>query len=195
MPEKNSRKNSPPNISCSFLRSIEEQIQRISLDNEDNPDSMYSSVEQESATSDPSTAPITSSVNGSSSAASTSSASSSSASSICDKSTETSKASSQTADNMVLNDLNEGSVKCPLTNSATPPLNVNITEPIYAVVNLKHKYARRAKIREEMEETVGKERPNSFHVVASDYEEVRFEMYSCVLCIYVCVYVISKCFE
>lgn len=77
--------------------------------------------------------------------------------------------------NTILNDLNEGSQqKCQTkdTNNATTPLNVNITEPIYAVVNLKNKYARRAKIREELEEDVNRERPNSFHVVSSDYEEV-----------------------
>lgn len=76
----------------------------------------------------------------------------------------------------LLNDLNEGNPhKCHQTkdiNDLTTPLNVNIAEPIYAVVNLKNKYARRAKIREEMEESVNRERPNSFHVVSSDYEEV-----------------------
>lgn len=46
-------------------------------------------------------------------------------------------------------------------------------EPIYAVVNLKHKYARRAKKIEIDENIFVRERPNSFHVISGDYEEVR----------------------
>lgn len=46
-------------------------------------------------------------------------------------------------------------------------------EPIYAVVNLKNKYARRAKKIEIDENIFVKERPNSFHVISGDYEEVR----------------------
>lgn len=45
-------------------------------------------------------------------------------------------------------------------------------EPIYAVVNLKHKYARRAKKIEIDENIFVRERPNSFHVISGDYEEV-----------------------
>lgn len=45
-------------------------------------------------------------------------------------------------------------------------------EPIYAVVNLKNKYARRAKKIEIDENIFVKERPNSFHVISGDYEEV-----------------------
>lgn len=48
-------------------------------------------------------------------------------------------------------------------------------EPIYAVVNLKSKYARRANKIEIDENIFVKERPNSFHVVSGDYEEVREE--------------------
>lgn len=46
-------------------------------------------------------------------------------------------------------------------------------EPIYAVVNLKNKYARRAKKIDIDENIFVKERPNSFHVISGDYEEVR----------------------
>lgn len=46
-------------------------------------------------------------------------------------------------------------------------------EPIYAVVNLKNKYARRAKKIEIDENVFVKERPNSFHVISGDYEEVK----------------------
>lgn len=46
-------------------------------------------------------------------------------------------------------------------------------EPIYAVVDLKDKYARRAQLKE-IEEKTEKERPKSFCVIASDYEDVGF---------------------
>lgn len=46
-------------------------------------------------------------------------------------------------------------------------------EPIYAVVDLKDKYARRAQLKE-IEEKSEKERPKSFCVIASDYEDVGF---------------------
>ncbi|XP_037921136.1 uncharacterized protein LOC119657990 isoform X2 [Hermetia illucens] len=60
--------------------------------------------------------------------------------------------------------------------SGTPRLslssdNVNRLEPIYAVVDLKNKYAHRAKMRQ-LEEQMERERPKSVHVVSSDYEEV-----------------------
>lgn len=50
-------------------------------------------------------------------------------------------------------------------------------EPIYAVVNLKDKYENRAKKKSIDEQHVidyipRRERPNSFHVVSGDYEEV-----------------------
>lgn len=57
--------------------------------------------------------------------------------------------------------------------TCTAPQIAPVTEPIYAVVDLKNKYARRARIKE-MEDTSNKsrDRPNSFHVTSSDYEEV-----------------------
>lgn len=45
-------------------------------------------------------------------------------------------------------------------------------EPIYAVVDLKNKYARRAKL-QALEDQMEKERPKSFHVSSNDYEEVQ----------------------
>lgn len=45
-------------------------------------------------------------------------------------------------------------------------------EPIYAVVNLKKKYALRAQQKEIAESYCFRDRPNSVHVVSSDYEEV-----------------------
>lgn len=62
-------------------------------------------------------------------------------------------------------------IKSPTTISM-PPMSVNANgEPIYAVVDLKNKYAHRAKMKQ-MEEKYHRERPNSFHVVSGDYEEV-----------------------
>lgn len=60
-------------------------------------------------------------------------------------------------------------------------------EPIYAVVNLKDKYENRAKKKSIDEQHVidyipRRERPNSFHVVSGDYEEVC--MYSLVNSVY-----------
>lgn len=53
-------------------------------------------------------------------------------------------------------------------------------EPIYAVINLKDKYEHRAKKKSLDEHQIvtvdylqRRERPNSFHVVSADYEEVR----------------------
>lgn len=57
-------------------------------------------------------------------------------------------------------------------------------EPIYAVVNLKNKYARRAKQIEIDENIFVKERPNSFHVISGDYEEVRHLHTQRVQCLY-----------
>lgn len=51
-------------------------------------------------------------------------------------------------------------------------------EPIYAVVDLKNKYARRAKL-QALEEQMEKERPKSFHVSSNDYEEVIFFICYC----------------
>lgn len=45
-------------------------------------------------------------------------------------------------------------------------------EPIYAVVDLKNKYARRAKLQQDGQ--LEKERPKSFHASSVDYEEVIF---------------------
>lgn len=66
----------------------------------------------------------------------------------------------------------------PLNSSAATPCssgNVNnLSEPIYAVVDLKNKHEKRRKMREmENENTVDShQRPRSFHVGSSDYEEV-----------------------
>lgn len=80
--------------------------------------------------------------------------------------------------NAIESTLNDNS-KMPLASSATIPCSSghinNLSEPIYAVVDLKNKYARR-KMREMENETVvdssQPERPRSFHVGSSDYEEV-----------------------
>lgn len=57
------------------------------------------------------------------------------------------------------------------SKSSTEPMPDQ--EPIYAVVNLKNKYARRAHKTEIDENIFAKDRPNSFHVISGDYEEVR----------------------
>lgn len=69
-----------------------------------------------------------------------------------------------------------------ITNGVRPTLNLNHLihnkngEPIYAVVNLKDKYENRAKKKslDEVTECIQRRerRPNSFHVVSGDYEEV-----------------------
>lgn len=73
------------------------------------------------------------------------------------------------------NDYNKMPLKSSASNPACSSGNVNnLSEPIYAVVDLKNKYARR-KMREMENETVvdsQPERPRSFHVGSSDYEEV-----------------------
>lgn len=68
--------------------------------------------------------------------------------------------------------------KMPFSSSAASPCssgNVNnANEPIYAVVDLKNKYARRKMREMEIENAIDSqpERPRSFHVGSSDYEEV-----------------------
>lgn len=57
--------------------------------------------------------------------------------------------------------------------SRSPVTSINVSEPIYAVVNLKNKYARRANRKEMEDDTYFRERPNSFHVISGDYEEVK----------------------
>ncbi|XP_037030435.1 uncharacterized protein LOC119070277 isoform X2 [Bradysia coprophila] len=70
--------------------------------------------------------------------------------------------------------------KMPLSSSASSPCtsgNVNsLSEPIYAVVDLKDKYARRKMREMENENAINSqpERPRSFHVGSSDYEEVLY---------------------
>lgn len=64
-------------------------------------------------------------------------------------------------------------------------------EPIYAVVNLKDKYENRAKKKSIDEQHVidyipRRERPNSFHVVSGDYEEV---------CMYGSVNSVTACYS
>lgn len=62
-------------------------------------------------------------------------------------------------------------------DSAKQLVHTKDGEPIYAVVNLKDKYEHRAK-KKSLDEQHGiefiqrRERPNSFHVVSGDYEEV-----------------------
>lgn len=71
------------------------------------------------------------------------------------------------------------------TDSITiEPIRNEGGEPIYAVVNLKDKYEHRAKKKTLDEQLFDsnciprRERPNSFHVVSADYEEVRtFSVY------------------
>ncbi len=91
-------------------------------------------------------------------------------------------ASTSTADDKHLMDgtNSNDNNKMPLNTSVTGPPsssgNVNsLSEPIYAVVDLKNKYARRKMREMENENAIDSqpERPRSFHVGSSDYEEVR----------------------
>lgn len=74
----------------------------------------------------------------------------------------------------------------PLNSSATTPCSSgnkkNLCEPIYAVVDLKRKKEGRKMREMENENAVDSqpERPRSFHVGSSDYEEV----YAIVVCIF-----------
>lgn len=161
-----------------FHRTIEEQIQRLTLDSKENTDSIHSSAEADSGASALSS--------NSSSKSSSSSTASSSSYNLSNQSTEP-QSSGQPVDNTILNNLNEVGLKTKsqsrdgiaaigvITTASTNNIPLNISEPIYAVVNLKNKYARREKMKEEMKNPKNpiRERPNSFHVASSDYEEVK----------------------
>lgn len=54
---------------------------------------------------------------------------------------------------------------------SSSPTTSSSTEPIYAVVDLKTKYARRAKMKD-FHEKLEKDRPRSCNIISSDYEEV-----------------------
>lgn len=150
------------------------------MDNKENTDSIHSSAEVDSGASALSS--------NSSSKSSTSSTASSSSYNLSNQSTEL-QSSGPPVDNPILNNLNEGGLntKCQsrdgiaaigvITTASTNNIPLNISEPIYAVVNLKNKYARRAKMKEEMKGSKNetRERPNSFHVTSNDYEEVKIQ--------------------
>lgn len=127
-----------------YFRSIEEQIQRISLDEESptaslstNNISQPASIQSIIFNYETTTKPVTHPIN-------------------------------------VSNEFNI--YQQPTSLPTTQPSRTNHTspasdsEPIYAVVDLKNKYARRAKLQQE--EQLERERPKSFHASSGDYEEV-----------------------
>lgn len=69
----------------------------------------------------------------------------------------------------LITECDEAETDCNLSTGASECTGA---EPIYAVVNLKKKYALRAQQKEVTESYLFRDRPNSVHVVSSDYEEV-----------------------
>lgn len=145
-----------------------EQIQRISLENDKNSNLHTSCMRKTSATS------------------SIASPSLSCSSSLSSGSSGVSNASTASASKFQLltahKDLNgRDSVDAANSMIHFDHLVQNKNgEPIYAVVNLKDKYENRAK-KKSLDEhhhvtecIQRRERPNSFHVVSGDYEEVNF---------------------
>lgn len=178
-------------------------MQRISLDNENNSNSIPSSIEQtspssyskhsNSTVSSTNSTASTKSIHSNSNTKSPSPSMSPTPSTSSSPTTASSHSSSklihpktinanQTNDDIGDVDLVDGRIMKSPTATSMPPLGVNISEPIYAVVNLKNKYAQREKLKQ-MEENFQCERPNSFHVVSGDYEEVNsvLNIYGCVM--------------
>lgn len=135
-----------------FSASLEEQLQRISLDNINR----RNSITLHSNQALPSVSSSSASETSASSSASTASTASAS------KSHHRPVTASQSKEIHLIQSLD------PSTHNS-----LSTGEPIYAVVDLKNKYARRAQLREMEDIDLGKDRPNSVHVLSSsDYEEV-----------------------
>lgn len=159
--------------------SMLEQIQRISLENDKNSNLHASCVRKASATSSSIASP---------SLSCSSSLSSGSASGVSNASTASAskfqlltlaKDQGNDHDTMVATAA-AAAASSPNQPTATVT-NLNKCEPIYAVINLRDKYEHRAKKKSLDQHHIvtvdclqRRERPNSFHVVSADYEEVRF---------------------
>lgn len=147
-------------------RSLAEQIQRISLKNDKNSKLHAAHVHETSGNSSIASPSLSCSSLMSSGSSGVSNASTASASKFQLLAAPKAQCTQSKIDS---------------TNGALNPKKMvnNISgEPVYAVVNLKDKYEHRAKMKS-LDEQFGtvciqrRERPNSFHVVSGDYEEVR----------------------
>lgn len=168
-----------------FSTPLLEQIQRISLENDKNSNLHLSCVRKTSATSSIASPSLScSSSLSSGSASGVSNASTASASKFQLLSHAKDQANGH--DSMATTTING------INNAAASPNSHNVNrinhliqnqsiggEPIYAVINLKDKYEHRAKKKSLDEHQMlavdylqRRERPNSFHVVSADYEEV-----------------------
>lgn len=150
-----------------------EQIQRISLENDKNSNLHTSGVRKTSATS------------------SIASPSLSCSSSLSSGSSGVSNASTASASKFQLLTIPKDLNGQDTVDAANPMIHLNHLvhnkngEPIYAVVNLKDKYENRAK-KKSLDEHLHvteciqrRERPNSFHVISGDYEEVNTHFFVC----------------
>lgn len=162
-----------------FSTPLLEQIQRISLENDKNSNLHVSCVRK------------TSSTIASPSLSCSSSLSSGSASGVSNASTASASKFQLLSCSLAKDQSNGHDTTTATAISPNPPTtNVNNInhliqnqsiggEPIYAVINLKDKYEHRAKKKSLDEHQIvtvdclRRERPNSFHVVSADYEEVK----------------------
>lgn len=142
-----------------FCSTLAEQIQRISLENDKNSNMHAVCVRKTSANS------------------SIASPSLSCSSSMSSGSSGVSNASTASATKFQLLTTPKDRNTHDAIDSTKQLVQTKDGEPIYAVVNLKDKYEHRAK-KKSLDEQHGiefiqrRERPNSFHVVSGDYEEV-----------------------
>lgn len=169
------------NVLCSFFYStpLLEQIQRISLENDKNSNLHVNCVRKTSATSSIASPSLScSSSLSSGSASGVSNASTASASKF--QLLSLAKDQSNGHDTMATTTINAAAAAAAAVSPNQNHLNhliqnQSIGEPIYAVINLKDKYEHRAKKKslDTVDYLQRRERPNSFHVVSADYEEVR----------------------
>lgn len=167
-----------------FSTPLLEQIQRISLENDKNSNLHVSCVRKTSSSIASPSLSCSSSLS-SGSASGVSNASTASASKFQLLSCSLAKDQSNGHDTTI----NGTTATAISPNSPTTNVNninhliqnqSNCGEPIYAVINLKDKYEHRAKKKSLDEHQIvtvdclRRERPNSFHVVSADYEEVRY---------------------
>lgn len=156
---------------CVFS-TLAEQIQRISLENDKNLNIHAVCVRKTSANSSIASPSLSCSSSMSSGSSGVSNASTASATKF--------QLLTAPKDQCSHVDSNEDSTNRAATATAIVKQLVQTKdgEPIYAVINLKDKYEHRAK-KKSLDEQHGieyiprRERPNSFHVVSGDYEEVR----------------------
>lgn len=150
-------------LSCSTLA---DQIQRISLENDKNSNLHEACVRKISENSSIASPSLSSSSSMSSGSSGVSNASTASASKFQLLTASKNQCSEDSTDSIILN------------SNPKQLVQRRDGEPIYAVVNLRDKYEHRAKKRSWDEPPTTeciqrRERPNSFHVISGEYEEVQ----------------------